>query len=125
MGSVSTFVDAFLAGRQSTPDPYRAEGQSFEDDKRQEELASQRQLRAQRKLYGKLIIWLPIGWVAAVLILVLLSGLEVAPFGLSDQILMSLIGSMTLSVFRPLFIVTNYLFPNRGEDAGDNSDASR
>lgn len=93
--------------------PYRDEGNQFENDLRKERLDGLKQNREQRGMYAPLIIWLPVGWVAAVLLIVLFSGISIVPFSLSDEILMALIGSMTLSVFRPLLVVTDYLFSKR------------
>ncbi len=67
----------------------------------------------ERKRYAKRIFWMLCVWLSIVLTAILISGLTVLDFHLSDTILMALIGSTTANIAGFFFAVVKYLFPER------------
>jgi uncharacterized membrane protein YdbT with pleckstrin-like domain len=74
-----------------------------------EKLAGLKQDREQRKEFAGKIFWLVCSWLAGLIVLLLLSGLQCV--SLSDQVLMALIGGASVNIIGLMVIVANYLFP--------------
>ena len=65
----------------------------------------------ERKMYAQLIFVLIVGWIVAILAVVLLQGFSFKGFEISDKVLMTLIGGTTINILGIFIIVANYLFP--------------
>jgi hypothetical protein len=64
-----------------------------------------------RKEFATKIYWLVIGWVAAILAILILEGFRICNFSLTNSVMLALIGSSTLNIVGLLYVVTHYLFP--------------
>jgi hypothetical protein len=67
-------------------------------------------IRAKKKM-TYLIFYMVLGWLIAILAILVLSGLENWSFKLSDAVLIALLGSTTVNVTAFFLVVTKYLFP--------------
>lgn len=65
---------------------------------------------AQRIRYARIFVSWGWSWVIIVLIISVFSGIAAIPFRLSDPVLMFLLGSGTVNVLTPAFLVAKYLF---------------
>ncbi|MCY4616954.1 MAG: hypothetical protein OXD50_00150 [Chloroflexi bacterium] len=68
--------------------------------------------RKERKRYSSLFFRLVSGWLAAVLFMVALDGVQLLSFDLGEPVLLALLGSTTGTVFSVLIFVAKYLFPS-------------
>ena len=98
-----------------TRDLYADETQSTEQSHlaHTEHLANLRQDRKARKIYGHRLFWLIVGWLGAVVVIVVLHGFSAIPFTLTTAALTTLIAGATASVIGLFAIVATYLFPKR------------
>jgi len=70
-----------------------------------------RQDRKERRKYAERIFLLIVGWVFAILFIIIFKGFgSYYGFELSDKVLITLIGGTTISVLGIFVIVANYLF---------------
>lgn len=60
--------------------------------------------------WGNRIFWLLLGWLIAVIAIVVLQGFSIAGFRLSDSIIIAFIGTTTADVLALGYIVAKYLF---------------
>lgn len=78
-----------------------------------EEVASIRQDREERKVYaGKIFDFLCV-YMMCVGLLLFMSGSTTAVFQLSDSVLIAILGTTTTNVLGIFYFVANYLFPKR------------
>ena len=63
----------------------------------------------ERKKFAKLIYWMVLGWLVAILGIIINTGLGYLK--ISDVVILGLIGSTTVNVTAFFVIVTKYLFP--------------
>lgn len=74
-----------------------------------------------RGKYTDWIFWSVAGWMLAVFMVVVLSGINICGFSgfrLSNDVLMVLLGTTTVNVIGVWVIVAQYLFPKRQSGAG-------
>lgn len=70
-----------------------------------------KQDRKERRKYAERIFLLIVGWVFAILFIIIFKGFgDFYNFQLSDKVLMTLIGGTTINVLGIFVIVANYLF---------------
>jgi hypothetical protein len=100
----------------SAPDDKALEEEMvFERAKKGVELDSLKQDLAERKSYAKYIFILICAWLGAMFLLLAIQG-ALSPhhwFGLSDGVLVAVIGGTTINVLGIFIIVVKYLFPKR------------
>lgn len=75
------------------------------------QIKTEDQDREERLKYGDRAFYLVVSWLIAVGVVVVLHGFKVCGFSLSDPVLVTLVGSTTVSVIGIFLIVANYLFP--------------
>ncbi len=69
--------------------------------------------RQERRKYAERIFLLIVGWVFAILFIIVFKGFgDYYNFELSDKVLITLIGGTTINVLGIFIIVANYLFKN-------------
>ena len=90
-----------------------AEEDDLDTQRQVSELEDATQDREERKKYARLAYWLAVGWLIAIVVVVILQGLEAWGFNLSDGVLITFIGTNTASVIGVLVVVVRYLFPRR------------
>lgn len=70
-----------------------------------------------RKKYSSRIYWMVIGWLIAVILIIVGTGFnKVFPFFISDKVLMTLIGGTTVNVPGLFVIVIKYYFKYNDND---------
>ena len=89
------------------------EQERLENEKRETDLKETQQNIAERRKYAGRIFWLAAAWLAAVLVIVTVHGIQAIGFELSEASLIALITTTTGSVLGSLLIVMRYLFPGR------------
>lgn len=78
-------------------------------------LAGMRQDIEERKNYAKKVFRLIAFWIAGIFILLLIDGSKPYGFGLSENIMLAVIGGTTLNILGVFIFVMKYLFdPKRG-----------
>lgn len=107
---------------QEEEQSYDLEKQKSELDKRrieinksQAELDDLRQDIKLRKRFAWAGYWMSIGWLIAILHIIISDGLHLWSFSLSDSVLLALIGTTTANVLGVLYIVMRYLFDKKGK----------
>ncbi len=75
------------------------------------QVKSQEQDREQRDKYAKKIFWVVVGYLAVVLLIVILGGAKV--LFTTDTVLITLLGTTTANVISLLVIVAKYLFHSK------------
>ena len=76
-------------------------------------MESKKQDTGERKSYARRFFYLSCGWIAIIVVVVLLQGFGSWGFKLSEPVVLALIGSTTINIIGILFVVANYLFPKR------------
>jgi uncharacterized membrane protein YhdT len=93
----------------------RAEERDLSNEEHSLHLQALRQDLEERKRYAVLIFRLVVGWLIFVALVILLQGF-LGPhrwFQVSDPVLLAMFGTTTVNVIGTLFVVANYLFPNK------------
>lgn len=96
----------------------RTEEKQIDEELKRADLKSKHQDITERKKYTGRIFWLIVGWLIAVLVILLLQGfykIWKVYFLLSDNVILALIGGTTANVLGIFIIVTKYLFPKTKE----------
>lgn len=75
------------------------------------QVKSQEQDREQRGKFAKMIFWVVVGYLAVVLLIVILGGAKV--LFTTDTVLITLLGTTTANVISLLVIVAKYLFHSK------------
>jgi len=75
------------------------------------QVKSQEQDRKQRGKFAKMIFWVVVGYLAVVLLIVILGGAKV--LFTTDTVLITLLGTTTANVISLLVIVAKYLFHSK------------
>ena len=96
----------------------KAEENDLDTQRMVSEIEDAIQNREERKRYARLAYRLAVGWLAAIVIMVVLQGFGFEQslnwsFNLSDGVLITFIGTNTASVIGVLVVVVRYLFPRR------------
>lgn len=81
------------------------------------ELDALRDLLEQRKSYATKLFYLLVGWMLVVVGLMIFVGWKVCNFYLSDQVLIALLTSTTVTVVGLFLVVAKFLFPGSGGES--------
>lgn len=90
---------------------FREEARDYDTARKALDLERLRSDLDHRKRYSARLFWLVTGWLAFILLLVVVDGL--ALLEISDTVLVALIGSTTLNVIGLFAIVARYFFPKK------------
>ncbi|MBV8771325.1 MAG: hypothetical protein JO166_03175 [Deltaproteobacteria bacterium] len=103
---------------------YQLDKLRLDNERLQHELYSLRLDTDLRRQFARRIFILVIGWFGLVLLLLVVEGFKVDidahAFGLSDSVLLALIGTTTINIIAILLIVVHYLFPERHNTGAKN-----
>lgn len=69
--------------------------------------------RSERNEYANRVLRIVVGWLSALLLLIVLQGFSILQFRISDGVLMALIIGTTVIFFGIFRVIMNYLFPKR------------
>src|SRR4051794_20125860 len=100
---------------EKTPLPPAPTGQSDEPTREYTpEGMDDRQLDIElRTKYSAYLFWLVVGWLGAVMAVMLAQGFAYGMFKLADSVLIALLGTTTVNVLGLFVIVARYIFPRR------------
>lgn len=93
-------------------EPVYSRANAFHPELVAQRIKDSEQDRKERKRYSSLFFRLVAAWLAAVLFVVTLDGVQPLAFDLGEPVLMALLGSTTGTVFSVLVFVAKYLFPS-------------
>ena len=85
-------------------------GRELDHDLKRNKLEHLKLLLNQRQEFAKYFFRLALGWLLFVAAVILLNGFSFAGFSMSDAVLMFLLGTGTVNVLAPAYMVAKYLF---------------
>jgi hypothetical protein len=85
----------------------------YEQEIKDAELVSLKQDIDLRRKFAWAGYWMNIGWLVAILLIIVSAGFHFYRFGLPDSVLLALIGTTTANVLGVLYIVMRYLFDTK------------